>query len=89
MPIEKFKADSFEMIQCDPLGSVELNGKQFTIPYRTTAYMDCHADSITALNEYEHEIVMQDAKTSYLTWFSNTMPKQEGNTLNFGNKRVI
>ena len=89
MPIEKFKTDTFVMIQCDPLGSVELNGKQFTIPYRTTAYMDCYADKITALNEFEYEIVMQDAKTSYLTWCSDTMPKQEGNTLNFGNKRVI
>jgi len=89
MPLEKFRTDTFVMIQCDPLGIVELNGQQFTIPFRTTAFMDCHADSITALNEFEHEIVMQDAKTSYLTWCSDSPPKQEGNTLNFGNKRVI
>ena len=89
LPIEKFKTDTFVMIQCDPLGSIELNGKQFTIPYRTTAFMDCRADSITALNEYEYEIVMQDAKNSYLTWCSDTQPKQEGNTLNIGCKRVI
>ena len=89
MPIEKFKTDTFVMIQCDPLGTIELNGKKFFIPYRTTAFMDCHADSITALNEYEYEIVMQDAKTSYLTWCSDVQPKQEGNTLNIGCKKVI
>lgn len=89
MPIEKFKTDTFVMIQCNPLGTIELNGKQFVIPYRTTAFMDCHADSITALNDYEYEIVMQDAKTSYLTWCTDTQPKQEGNKLNIGCKKVI
>lgn len=88
MPIEKFKTDRFVMVQCDPLGLVELNGKKFTIPYRTTVYMDCHADSVTALNENEYEIVMQDATTSYQTWCSDTVPQQDGNTLHFGNKRV-
>lgn len=89
MPIEKFRTDTFVMIQCDPLGKIELNGQQFVIPYRTTAYMDCHADYITALNDYEYEIVMQDAKTSYLTWCSDTQPRQEGDTLSIGNKRVV
>ena len=87
LPIESIKTDSFVMIQCDPLGTIELNGKQFTIPYRTTAYMDCHADSIKALNEYEYEIVMQNAETSYMTWCSDTKPKQEGNEIKFGCKR--
>lgn len=89
MPIDKFRTDTFVMIQCDPLGLIELNGKQFNIPYRTTIYMDCHADSITTLNDYEYEIVMKDAKTSYQTWCSDTPPKQEGNTISFGNKRAI
>lgn len=89
MPIEKFKTDTFVMIQSSPLGKIELNGKQFTIPYLTTAYMDCHADTITSLNDHKYKIVMEDAKTSYMTWCSDTQPKQEGNTLNFGNKRVI
>ena len=87
LPIESIKTDSFVMIQCDPLGTIELNGKQFTIPYRTTAYMDCHADSIKALNEYEYEIVMQNAETSYMTWCSDTKPKQEGNEIKIGCKR--
>lgn len=87
MPIEKFETDSFVMIQCDPLGTIELNGQQFVIPYRTLVFMDCHADSITPLNEYEYEIVMQDAKNSYQTWCSDTLPKQEGNVLNFGCKK--
>lgn len=87
MPIEKFETDSFVMIQCDPLGTIELNGQQFIIPYRTMVFMDCHADSITPLNEYEYEIVIQDAKNSYQTWCSDTQPKQEGNVLNFGCKK--
>ena len=87
MPIEKFETDSFVMIQCDPLGTIELNGQQFVIPYRTLVFMDCHADSITPLNEYEYEIVMKDAKNSYQTWCSDTQPKQEGNVLNFGCKK--
>lgn len=87
MPIEKLKTDTFVMVECDPLGTIELNGKQFNIPYRTTVFMDCHADSITPLNEYEYKIVMHDAKNSYQTWCSDTQPKQEGNMLNFGCKK--
>ena len=87
LPIEQFKTDTFVMIQSDTLGKIELNGKQFVIPYRTTIYMDCHADSVTRLNEYEYEIVMKDAKTSYQTWCTDTPPKQEGNMLSFGCKK--
>ena len=89
MPIEKFRTDTFVMIQCDPLGTIELNGKQFNIPYRTTVFMDCHADSITSLNEYEYKIEMHDAKNSYQIWCSDTKPKQEGNMLNLGCKKNI
>ena len=88
MPIEKFRNDTFVMIECKPLGSIKLNGKEFQIPFRTTAYMDCHADSITAINEHDYEIVMKDAKYRYMTWCTNTRPKQEGTVLNLGNKRI-
>lgn len=88
MPIEKFRNDTFVMIECTPLGSIKLNGKEFQIPFRTTAYMDCHADSITAINEHDYEIVMKDAKYHYMTWCTNTRPKQEGTVLNLGNKRI-
>ena len=88
MPIEKFRNDTFVMIECTPLGSIKLNGKEFQIPFRTTAYMDCHADSITAINEHDYEIVMKDAKYRYMTWCTNTRPKQEGTVLNLGNKRI-
>ena len=89
LPIEKFQTDTFVMLQCDPLGQIELNGKQFMIPYRTTAFMDCRADNITALNEHEYEIVMLNAQNNYLTWCSDTKPEHDGNTLHIGNKRVI
>ena len=89
MPIEKFRTDTFVMVQCDPLGTIELNGKQLNIPYRTTVFMDCHADSITPLNEYEYKIVMHDAKNCCQIWCSDTQPKQEGNMLNFGSKNNI
>ena len=88
MPIEKFRNDTFVMIECKPLGYIKLNGKEFQIPFRTTAYMDCHADSITAINEHEYEIVMKDAKYRYMTWCTNTRPKQEGTVLNLGNKKI-
>lgn len=88
MPIEKFRKDTFVMIKCEPLGSIKLNGKTFQIPYKTTAYMDCRADSVTAINEHEYEVVMKDAKYRYMTWCTNARPVQDGNVLNLGNKRI-
>lgn len=90
MPIDKFrKNNTFVMIQCDPLGPIELNGVTINIPFRTTVYMDCHADSITSLNDHDYEIVMKDAKTSYQTWCSDSKPKQEGNVLHMNNKKLL
>lgn len=89
MPIEKYETNPFVMIQCDPLGAIELNGKKFFIPYKTRIFKDCRADSIKPLNEYEYEIVMQDANNSYLIWCSDTQPKLNGNTLSCGCKILI
>jgi len=84
-PIEKFRNKEFVMIQCDPLGTFELNGIQFSIPYKTTFFQHCFAKEIKSIDNYNYEIVMQEKMASYFTWCTDKRPIQEGNVLHFGN----
>jgi len=83
--IDKYRNDEFVMVQCDPLGTFELNGIQFFIPYKTTIFQHCFAKKINPIDKYNYEIVMQDKMTSYITWCTDTEPVQEGNILHLGN----
>lgn len=88
LPIDKFNKDEFVMIQCEPLGEFTLNGRVFNIPFKTIVFMDCVAENIKKIDEYNYEIRMKNKKTSCAIWCSDERPRQEGNILHLGNKRI-
>ena len=89
LPVDKFNKEEFFMIQCDPLGEFKLNGKTFNIPFKTTVFMDCVAESIKQIDEYNYEIKMKNKEVSCAIWCSDERPRQEGNILRLGNKRIV
>lgn len=88
LPIEKFNKDEFVMIQCTPLGNVELNKKNFNIPFCTTIFMDCKAEEVVKIDEYNYKVIMKDKSPNCMVWCSDTPPQQEGNVLRLGNNRI-
>lgn len=89
LPIDKFSNDEFVMIQCDPLGEIKLNDRTFNIPFKTTVFMDCVAECMNQIDEYNYEIRMKNKTASCVIWCSDEHPRQEGNVLHLGTKRIV
>lgn len=88
LPIEKFNKDEFVMIQYTPLGNVELNKKIFNIPFCTTVFVNCKAEEVAKIDEYNYKVIMKDKSPNCMVWCSDTPPQQEGNVLRLGNNRI-
>lgn len=88
LPIEKFNKDEFVMIQSTPLGNVELNKKIFNIPFCTTVFVNCKAEEVAKIDEYNYKVIMKDKSPNCMVWCSDTPPQQEGNVLRLGNNRI-
>lgn len=88
LPIEKFDKDEFVMVQCTPLGNVELNKEIFNIPFCTTLFTNCKAEEVAKIDEYNYKVVMKDQSPNCMVWCSDTRPQQEGNVLRLSNNRI-
>lgn len=88
VPVDKFSKDAFVMVKCEPLGKVELNKKSFYIPFCTTVFMDCKAEKVIKIDEYKYSVTMRDESPKCTIWCTDTEPKQEGNVLNLGCKKI-
>ena len=89
VPVEKFNSDEFVMIQCTPLGDVEINKKKFNIPYCTTVFMDCKAESVEKIDEFNYTVTMKDKSPTCAVWCSDKEPVQEGNVLHLGRQKIV
>ncbi len=88
MPIEKFNCEDFIMIQCSPLGDVMVNKKKFNIPYCTTVFMDCKAERVKKIDEFNYTVTMKDKSPTCTVWCSDKKPEQEGNVLHLGKQQI-
>lgn len=89
VPVEKFDSEEFVMIQCTPLGNVELNKKKFNIPYCTTVFMDCKAERVTKIDDFNYTVTMKDKSPTCTVWCSDKQPEQEGNVLHLGKQEIV
>lgn len=89
VPVEKFNSEEFVMIQSTPLGDVEINKKKFNIPYCTTVFMDCKAESVTKIDNFKYTVTMKDKSPECTVWCSDKQPEQEGNVLHLGKQEIV
>lgn len=79
-PISEFKNRSV-LLWGSEKGDVFLNGRTFNIPYVIYGFMDCKATSINAIDEYNYQLVIENAEKSIMVWCSTEPISLEDNKL--------
>ena len=75
-------------IECQEFGEFKLNNQIFKIPFISIVHKNCVVKSVTQINDYVFNIVMEDQDHECQVWCSDKQPEQVGQVLYLGNNRA-